>query len=64
MKQKDNEVTFEFENKTQAEAFLDWFSNQGEQSYWDSCENMDDAARVMASSFIYNYHVITGISAE
>ena len=62
MKQEDNKVTFRFKNKEQAEAFINWFSNQGEQNYWESCENMDDALRVMASHFIYNYHEIIGIN--
>jgi hypothetical protein len=61
MSNKDKEVTFKFETKEQAEAFMDWFSNEGEQHYWDSCKNMDEAIRVMVPKFIYNYHEIIGI---
>lgn len=62
MSQKEKEVTFKFESKAQAEAFIDWFSNQGEQSYWDGCEYLDEVAQT--THFTYNYHEIIGYNKK
>ena len=54
---KENEVTFKFKNKDQANSFISWFNGQGEQDYWDYSEIGNYP---FAENFIYNYNEITG----
>jgi hypothetical protein len=42
----NNEVLLKFENKDQADAFLAWFSNSGEQDYFEQREYEDDPTNI------------------
>lgn len=56
-----NEVLIRFENGFQAQEFMSWFSNSGEQDYFDQKENVDNEDNI-CNKFEYDYenNIING----
>jgi hypothetical protein len=48
------EVLIKFETEKQAEEFVSWFSNSGEQDYFQQEEFVDDEENIV-DSFEYDY---------
>jgi len=55
-----NEVTIKFETDEQAEAFMDWLDNSGEQEYFTVAEMLDDGQFVDQFSYDRKSMTITG----
>jgi hypothetical protein len=58
-------VTIVFPNKETREEFLDWFSNEGEQVYWDSLEQTGDMDKAVTFDMDFNTgHIETKLYEE